>query len=99
MPNAGTVLRGRRWVIDGDTIVINDVRLRLAGIDAPEHAITPGVIAVRHVRMGWSRCGNSPAVDYMFCPGNGRRSIRRKEGDEVGDLPGIGWTSQRYAAQ
>ena len=33
---AGTVLRGRCWVIDGDTIVINNIRLRLAGIDAPE---------------------------------------------------------------
>ena len=30
------VLRGRCWVIDGDTIVINNIRLRLAGIDAPE---------------------------------------------------------------
>ena len=35
-PQAGTVLRGRCWVIDGDTIVIDNVRLRLAGIDAPE---------------------------------------------------------------
>ena len=32
----GTILRGRCWVIDGDTIVINNIRLRLAGIDAPE---------------------------------------------------------------
>ena len=31
-----TILRGRCWVIDGDTIVINNIRLRLAGIDAPE---------------------------------------------------------------
>lgn len=31
-----TVVRGRCWVIDGDTIAIGDVRLRLAGIDAPE---------------------------------------------------------------
>ena len=30
------VLQGRCWVIDGDTIVIDNVRLRLAGIDAPE---------------------------------------------------------------
>lgn len=35
-PQAETVLRGQCWVIDGDTIVINKVRLRLAGIDAPE---------------------------------------------------------------
>jgi micrococcal nuclease len=35
-PQAHTVLRGRCWVIDGDTIVIDNVRLRLAGIDAPE---------------------------------------------------------------
>lgn len=37
-PTAGTetVLQGRCWVIDGDTIVIDNVRLRLAGIDAPE---------------------------------------------------------------
>lgn len=31
-----TVLQGRCWVIDGDTIVIDNVRIRLAGIDAPE---------------------------------------------------------------
>jgi micrococcal nuclease len=33
---AETVMRGRCWVIDGDTIVIDKVHLRLAGIDAPE---------------------------------------------------------------
>lgn len=31
-----TVMRGRCWVIDGDTIVIDKVHIRLAGIDAPE---------------------------------------------------------------
>lgn len=36
LPTAGTVLRGKCWVIDDDTIVIDNVRLRLAGIDAPE---------------------------------------------------------------
>ena len=30
------VISGRCWVIDGDTIVINKTRIRLAGIDAPE---------------------------------------------------------------
>jgi endonuclease YncB( thermonuclease family) len=29
-------LRGRAWVIDGDTIDISGTRIRLAGIDAPE---------------------------------------------------------------
>lgn len=35
-PPKDAVLRGRCWVIDGDTIVIDNVRIRLAGIDAPE---------------------------------------------------------------
>lgn len=35
-PQLGTVLRGRCWVVDGDTIIVENVRLRLAGIDAPE---------------------------------------------------------------
>lgn len=30
------VIKGRCWVIDGDTIVIDSVHIRLAGIDAPE---------------------------------------------------------------
>ena len=30
------ILRGRCWVIDGDTIVIDKIHLRLSGIDAPE---------------------------------------------------------------
>lgn len=36
IPDQVTILRGRCWVIDGDTIVIDNVRIRLAGIDAPE---------------------------------------------------------------
>jgi len=31
-----TAISGRCWVIDGDTIIINKTRIRLAGIDAPE---------------------------------------------------------------
>lgn len=31
-----TVLQGKCWVVDGDTIVIDKVHIRLAGIDAPE---------------------------------------------------------------
>lgn len=33
---AGAIIRGPCWVIDGDTIVIDKVHIRLAGIDAPE---------------------------------------------------------------
>lgn len=29
-------LKGKAWVIDGDTIVVSKVKVRLAGIDAPE---------------------------------------------------------------
>ncbi|WP_081651765.1 thermonuclease family protein [Aurantimonas coralicida] len=32
----GTVLKGRCWVIDGDTIIIDKIHIRPAGIDAPE---------------------------------------------------------------
>ena len=31
-----TIVRGKCWVIDGDTIVIDKLHIRLAGIDAPE---------------------------------------------------------------
>ncbi|MEM9972267.1 MAG: thermonuclease family protein [Pseudomonadota bacterium] len=60
--NGGTVLKGRAWVIDGDTIVIDRVHIRLAGIDAPEMehpwgkkskwavvAMTKGQIVTAHV--------------------------------------------------
>ena len=33
---ANRQITGRAWVIDGDTIAINKVKIRLAGIDAPE---------------------------------------------------------------
>lgn len=36
IPSGHQVLKGRCWVIDGDTIVINKTHIRLAGIDAPE---------------------------------------------------------------
>ena len=35
-PSRPTEIRGRARIIDGDTIVIRDTRIRLAGIDAPE---------------------------------------------------------------
>ena len=31
---------GKAWVIDGDTVVINNIHIRLEGIDAPESAQT-----------------------------------------------------------
>lgn len=31
-----SVLQGRCWVVDGDTIVIDNTHIRIAGIDAPE---------------------------------------------------------------
>lgn len=36
VPPGQTVLQGRCWVVDGDTIVIDKVHIRIAGIDAPE---------------------------------------------------------------
>ncbi|WP_319637418.1 thermonuclease family protein [Kangsaoukella pontilimi] len=30
------ILTGKAWVVDGDTIVIDGVHIRIAGIDAPE---------------------------------------------------------------
>jgi micrococcal nuclease len=41
------IIRGHCWVIDGDTIVINKVHIRLAGIDAPELDQPFGQIAKR----------------------------------------------------
>ena len=35
-PSASRILRGRAWVVDGDTIIIDKVSIRIAGIDAPE---------------------------------------------------------------
>lgn len=35
-PTPAQILKGQCWVIDGDTIVIDKVHIRLAGIDAPE---------------------------------------------------------------
>lgn len=35
-PPPETELRGPCWVIDGDTIIIDKIRIRIAGIDAPE---------------------------------------------------------------
>lgn len=35
-PTTGTELAGHAYIIDGDTVSINGVRIRLKGIDAPE---------------------------------------------------------------
>jgi len=35
-PKTAQRLKGKCWVIDGDTIIIDKVHIRLAGIDAPE---------------------------------------------------------------
>lgn len=35
-PPPDAILSGPCWVVDGDTIIIDNVRIRLAGIDAPE---------------------------------------------------------------
>ncbi|NBB50505.1 hypothetical protein GVN24_19700 [Rhizobium sp. CRIBSB] len=35
-PETERILRGQCWVVDGDTIVIDDTHIRIAGIDAPE---------------------------------------------------------------
>ena len=35
-PSVERVVRGTCWVVDGDTIIIDKLRIRLAGIDAPE---------------------------------------------------------------
>lgn len=35
-PQVVTVLQGKCWVVDGDTIVIDKTHIRLAGIDAPD---------------------------------------------------------------
>ncbi len=36
VPQVERVLRGPCWVVDGDTIIIDKIRIRIAGIDAPE---------------------------------------------------------------
>ena len=47
-------IAGHASVIDGDTIVINDVRIRLEGIDAPEAGQT-----CRRKWVGWWSCGTA----------------------------------------
>jgi micrococcal nuclease len=36
LPDWQQKISGRCWVVDGDTIIINRIQIRLAGIDAPE---------------------------------------------------------------
>jgi endonuclease YncB( thermonuclease family) len=52
---ASRTLKGKCWVIDGDTIVIDQVRIRLSGIDAPE------------LNHPWGR--NSKAAMMALCKG------------------------------
>jgi endonuclease YncB( thermonuclease family) len=53
-PSGHHVIKGHCWVIDGDTIVINKICIRLAGIDAPELDHPYGQVAKR-VLMGLCR--------------------------------------------
>lgn len=59
---AAPVLVGHARVIDGDTLAVGRVRVRLWGIDAAEHAAPGGPEATAATRGGWPwppchRCG------------------------------------------
>src|SRR5436305_1573118 len=51
---ASAALTGAVRVIDGDTLVVNDTRVRLEGIDAPEAGQT-----CKRKWIGWWSCGTA----------------------------------------
>lgn len=73
LPASAEVVQGRARVIDGDTLAIDAVHVRLAGIDAPEH----GQICDDAAGRGWP-CGARAAERLRAMIGT---SETRCEGD------------------
>jgi endonuclease YncB( thermonuclease family) len=48
-PRALSGFAGKVWVIDGDTVIVNNQRIRLFGIDAPEIGQKGGALARAHL--------------------------------------------------
>ena len=77
------VLVGVPRVVDGDTLVIDDVNIRLAGLDAPERAQT--CLDARENEFG---CG-AAATDYLtFLVGEGPVTCRGRGRDRYGRVIG-----------
>lgn len=97
-----TVARGSAYVIDGDTIAVNGVRVRLADIDAPEMArpacgreLALGLKAKRRLRelieVGPFEIADSSGVDQY---GRQLRIVRRN-GRSLGDVLVSGGLARR----
>jgi endonuclease YncB( thermonuclease family) len=59
MPSPAGTLHGLAYVVDGDTVVVNGVTVRLKGVDAPERASPGGAeasVALRAIVGNWLRC-------------------------------------------
>jgi endonuclease YncB( thermonuclease family) len=82
--NSSPSVAGSAHVIDGDTIAIGEVRIRLEGIDAPELAQTCG----RSWRSAWP-CGRE-AAGHLERLVRGREVICRTKGyDAYGRMLGV----------
>jgi endonuclease YncB( thermonuclease family) len=109
-PPVATAITGSALVIDGDTIALRDIRVRLFGIDAPELEQSCG--GDRHSR--WA-CGREAAAHLarlitggaVVCQAKGRDTYGRVLGVCVAGgyeinaqmvRAGMAWAFDRYAA-
>jgi micrococcal nuclease len=83
---AANEMRGSAWVIDGDTVAVNGIHVRLKGVDAPELSQLSGIEAKRAMQVivgAWLTCELTGERTYNRMVGWCRNAVGEDIGAEI----------------